>query len=411
VLRLREPGRHWRGGIILGLLVVLQVFINEEVLLFTALALGVFVLAYACMTPRRAMREARHVLAGIGVAALTAGVLLIYPLWWQFAGPGYYKGQPFTPDEYATDLLSIGAFARQSLAGNAALTRHLSVSQTEDNTFFGPIGLVMIVVSVVVLWRSVAARAAAIAALLMLVVSMGPRLKIANWESPIPLPFGLLSHLPLIELVSVTRFAMVVATISGVLLAVATDRMRTAARRKRRLFQVGLVLALVPLIPKPLPVVGADPLPAFLTQGSWRPYVTGDRTVVPVPLPEVTTGRTAMRWVALSHLEFTVPRGYFMGPANPPLDRTGSWNAPSRFTSTLLWRVREYGRVPTLTPADKSRILADLTFWRAGVVVLVPDSRNGGALLATLTQALGRPKLLGGVEVWDMRYLPVAPKE
>ena len=47
VLRLREPGRAVRGGVILGLLVVLQVFINEEILLFTALTLGVFVLAYA----------------------------------------------------------------------------------------------------------------------------------------------------------------------------------------------------------------------------------------------------------------------------------------------------------------------------------------------------------------------------
>lgn len=410
VLRLREPGRHWRGGMILGLLIVLQVFINEEVLLFTALALGVFVLAYACMSPRRAMREARPFLAGVGVAAVTALVLLIYPLWWQFAGPGNYQGQPFTPDKYATDLLSIGAFARQSLAGNAALTRHLSVSQTEDNTFFGPIGLLMIVVSVVVLWRYVAARAAVIAAVLLLVVSMGPHLKIANWESPIPLPFGLLSKLPVFELVSVTRFAMVVATICGVLLAVATDRMRTAPPRKRRWFQVGLVLALVPLIPKPLPVVGADPLPAFLTAGDWRPYVAGDRTVVPVPLPEVTTGRTAMRWVSLTHLEFTVPRGYFMGPANPPSDRTGSWNAPARYTSTLLANVRQYGRVPTLSAADKSRILADMKFWRAGVVVLVPDSRNGSALLATLTEALGKPTFVGGVQVWDMRYLPVAPK-
>jgi hypothetical protein len=411
VLRLREPGRHWRGGIILGLLVVLQVFINEEVLLFTALALGVFVLAYACMTPRRAMGEARQFLAGVGVAAGTALVLLIYPLWWQFAGPGNYQGQPFTPDEFATDLLSIGAFARQSLAGNAAVTRHLSVSPTEDNTFFGPFGLVMIVVSVVVLWRQVAARAAAIAAILLLIVSMGPHLKIANWESPIPLPFGLLTHLPIFELVSVTRFAMVAATIAGVLLAIATDKMRVAPQRKRRLFQVGLVLALVPLLPKPLPVIGADPVPAFLTGDDWKPYVAGGRSLVPVPLPEVTVGRTAMRWFALTGEEFTVPRGYFMGPENPPDDRTGSWNAPRRYTSTLLTNVRANGRVPELTAAAKQRILADLTFWRAGVVVLVPNSRNGDALLATLTEALGKPTFVGGVQVWDMRYLPVAPKE
>ena len=411
VLRLREPGRAVRGGITLGLLVVVQVFINEETLLFTALTLGAFVIAYVAMAPRRALGATRHFLAGLGVAALTAGVLLAYPLYFQFTGPGSYHGQPFLPDKYVTDLLSLGAFARQSLAGNAALTRQLSVSATEDNTFFGPAGLVLIVVSAVVLWRNVAARAAAIAGLVLLVVSMGPSLRVAGRDTGIPLPFGLVSHVPIIDLVSVTRFGMVTATIAGVLLALATDRVRDWPVPNRRWFQVGLALALVPLAPKPLPTVAADPLPAFLTQGTWRAYVTGDRTLVTVPLPEVTTGRAGVRWAALTHLAYRSPRGYFMGPVNPPADRTGSWNAPRRFTVDLLWRVREYGDRPEITDADRAGIRADLVFWRAAVVVLVPNSRNGDALLATLTAALGPPRLVGGVQLWDVRSLPVPPSE
>ena len=158
-------------------------------------------------------------------------------------------------------------------------------------------------------------------------------------------------------------------------------------------------------------IVVADPLPSFLTAGTWKQYVPADRSLVPVPLPDVTTGRTGMRWAALSGLEFKVPRGYFMGPVNPPGDRTGSWAAPPRFTSTLLWRVREFGQRPVLTAADRAQITADLVFWRAAVVVLVPDSRNGDVLLATLTDALGPPRLVGGVELWDVRYLAVPPTE
>jgi hypothetical protein len=255
----------------------------------------------------------------------------------------------------------------------------------------------------------VAARAAAIAGFVLLIVSMGPWLQVAKQQTSIPLPFGLVSHVPIIDLVSVTRFAMASTAIAGVLLALATDRLRELPERRRRWFRIGLVLALVPLAPKPLPVVAADPLPAFLTQGTWRQYVTGDRTLVPVPLPEVTTGRAGMRWLALSGLEFRTPRGYFMGPANPPGDLTGSWNAPRRFTSDLLWRVREYGEIPELTAVDRSRITADLIFWRAAVVVLVPHSRNGDALLATLASALGPPRLVGGVQIWDVRGLQVPP--
>jgi hypothetical protein len=412
VLRLREPGRVVRGGIVLGLLVVLQVFVTEETLLFTALTLGVFVVAYAAMAPKRARQDARRFLAGLGVAALTALALLAYPLYYQFRGPGWYHGQPFLPDKYVTDLLSVGAFARQSLAGNAALTRHLSVSGTEDNTFFGPVGLALIVVSVALLWRNVAARAAAVAGLVLLVVSMGPKLKVAGWESGIPLPFGLVSHVPIIDLVSVTRFAMVTATVAGVLVALATDRaLQWPPSTRRRWFQVGLVLALVPLAPKPLPVVAAEPLPAFLTAGTWKQYVSEDRTLVTVPLPEVTTGRVGVRWAALSGLAYKSPRGYFMGPVDPPADHTGSWNAPRRYTSDLLWEVREYGLRPVLTESDRAKITGDLIFWRAAVVVLVPDSRNGAALRDTLVDALGQPQLIGGVDVWDVRYLAVPPAE
>jgi hypothetical protein len=411
VVRLREPGRHWRGGAILGLLVVVQVFINEETLLFTALTLGVFVIAYALMAWRRARSEAPHVLAGLGVAAAVALVLLAYPLYVQFTGPGSYKGQPFQPDKYVTDLLAVGAFARQSLAGYAALTRRLSVSATEDDTFFGPAGLVMIVVSAAMVWRSVAARAAAIAGLVLLVVSMGPRLRAGGWESPVPLPFGLVSHVPIIDLVSVTRFGMVPATIAGLLLALAADRVRGLPGRRRRWFRVGLVLALVPLVPKPLPVITAAPLPPFLAEGLWRQYVPDGRSLVPVPLPEVTYGREGMRWAALTGLEFPVPRGYFMGPASPPLDRTGSWNAPWRYTSSMVNRIQRDGVRPVITDADKRKITADLIFWRAAVVVLVPTSAHADVVQDTFTDALGPPELVGGVEIWDVRSLPVPPAE
>jgi hypothetical protein len=259
----------------------------------------------------------------------------------------------------------------------------------------------MLVIAVIMLWRSVLARATALTALVLLVMSMGPTLQVAKHDTGIPLPFGLVSHVPIIDLVSVTRFAMATATLVGVLLALAADKIGDYPRRRRLAFWVGLTAALVPVIPKPLPVVPADPLPLFIAAGMWHAYVPADRTLVTVPLPEVTTGRTGMRWAALTKLEYGSPRGYFMGPANPPAVDTGSWNAPPRFTSDLLWRVREYGRVPVVDGADRAAFAADLKFWRAGVVVLVPQSRNGPQLLATLTALFGRaPQVVGGVQLW-----------
>jgi hypothetical protein len=400
VLRLREPGRVWRGGVILGLLIVLQIFINEEALLFLALTLGVFAVSYALMERDETRRVWKRFTAGLGVAALTSGVLTGYPLWFQFFGRGNYHGQPFEPSVYVTDLASLGAFARQSLAGIGPVARRLSVSATEDNTFFGPFGLVMIIVSIVILWRSAAMRATAIAGIVLLVMSLGPELRLVGFKTGVPLPFALISGVPVIDLVSVTRFAMVPAMVAGVLLAFAIDRIRDYPALTRKRFRIGMVLALVPLIPKPLPIVEGVPMPEFLTAGLWRQYVPEGRTLVTVPLPDVTTGRTGQRWATLNNFDYATPRGYFMGPADPPWDDTGSWQAPHRYTSQLLWSVREYGYSPALTDTDRQRIREDLAYWRAAVVVLIPDDRNVAAQRATLVDALGSPELVGGVEIW-----------
>jgi hypothetical protein len=404
VLRLREPGRAVRGGIALGLLVVVQVFLNEEILLFTALTLGAFVIAYAALAWRTVAGYARRFAAGLGVAIVTALVPLAYPLWFQFAGPQSYSGQPFEPGKFVTDLLALGAYARQSLAGNAAIARELSVSPTEDNTFFGVPMLVMTVVCVVLLWRNLAARAAAIAGLVLLIMSMGPELRVGGHNTGIPLPFALIAHVPVIDLVSVTRFAMVPATIIGLLLALAADRVPLLERRRRIAFWIGLAVAIVPVLPKPLPVVAADPLPPFIAQQMWRDYVPDNRTLVTVPLPEVTTGRAGMRWFDLSGLDYSVPRGYFMGPANPPLNKTGSWNAAPRRTSDLLRIAGAYGRMPVVTLADRMAAKADLTYWRAAVVVLVPGTPHHDLLSTIVTDLLGKsPQTVGGVQLWDVR--------
>jgi hypothetical protein len=136
----------------------------------------------------------------------------------------------------------------------------------------------------------------------------------------------------------------------------------------------------------------------------WRDYVPGDRTLVTVPLPEVTTGRAGMRWFALSGLDYSVPRGYFMGPANPPLNRTGSWNAAPRRTSDLLRIAGAYGRMPVVTVADRMAAKNDLSHWRAAVVVLVPGTPNHDLLATILTDLLGKaPQQAGGVQLWDVR--------
>nr|WP_296075946.1 hypothetical protein [uncultured Actinoplanes sp.] len=407
VLRLREPGRVWRGGVALGLLVTLQIFLNEELLLFAAIPLVLFVGVYSAARPRLVPEAGLRFVAGGLVAVAVAGALAAYPLWWQFAGPGHYRGQPFVIDRFATSLGSIVAYPREAIAGNDALAARLSASPNEDNAFWGAGACLMIVVSVIVFWRSVAIRAIAFAALVMLVLSFGTHFRLTATPGTVPAPLGWVGRLPVFDMVTVPRYALPATVLVGLLLALAADHVRTVRRSGRLAFRAGLVLALAPLFPLPVPTIDAPPVPAFFAERMWQPYVAGGRSVVPVPMPDLAGGGwNSTRMASLSNLAFPVPRGYFMGPKDEPDDITASWSAPRRYASGLFLDVRRTGVAPDMSDWRGRLVRQDLSFWKAGVVVLMPGVTHREALRKTLVGALGEPQRAGGVDFWDTRSLP-----
>jgi hypothetical protein len=62
-----------------------------------------------------------------------------------------------------------------------------------------------------------------------------------------------------------------------------------------------------------------------------------------------------------------------------------------------------------MTARRRADVLADLRYWRAAIVVLMPDTGHRAALKEVLTGALGTPRRVGGVDVWDVRALEPAP--
>ncbi len=407
VIRLREPGRAVRNGLVLALLVVYQVFINEEILLLTALACGVF-LGWTALTRWREVRPVvRPFLSGLGVATAAAAVLLAYPLWFQFLGPAHYRGLPPTLDLFTADLASFPAFARRTVAGSAQVAQHLTLSANEEASFLGWPLLLFLAGTVVLLWRRALVRALVVTGVVFGVLALGPSITIYGHHTHIPAPLRVLRHVPPFDLATATRYALVVIPVVGVLLAVACAGLLrwSAADRRRQGLAVALVAAaLLPLTPKPIQVIGR-PVPAFITSGEWRQYVTGDRTLVPVPLPRYDQ-MDGMRWAALTKIGFPIPRGYFMGPDGTAAARS-TWDPPLRPTSTLLLDVVRTGKVPAVTDADRAAALADLRYWRAAVVVALPAGPHAEALLTTVTGLLGPGRYdgAGGVWLWDVRPL------
>lgn len=407
VFRLAQTTRPVRDGVILGLLITYQAFIGEEVLFFTALACAVVVATYALLRPREALGRWRPFAAGLGTAAGVAAVLLAYPLYVQFFGPEYTRGLPGMT-QFNADLGGYPRFSWLTLAGEQNTRILFGQNSSELNSFFGwPL---LLVVAGIVVWlrRELTARIAAVVAVVFAVLSFGRQLEYADRPIGISGPWQLVADLPMFGSVVPTRFALVTAAAFAVLLALALDRaLRAPGPTVRGVPRAGLlwtaliVLALLPVGPRPLPVREVPPVPTFFTSGAWRPYVTDDGAIMVVP-PGKDQQRLAMRWAAAGRGDFRITDGYFLGPVPNSPQRYGTLNRPvTPFMKIIL---DAYGSGVPARVADADRAVArdEVARKRVAVVVMLADQARGDAVRSTLDALLGPGQRVADVWLWDV---------
>lgn len=410
-LALRQPGRWLRNGLVLALLIVWQAFINLEILMMTAVGLGIF-LAVVVIARREHRRHLGTFLAGLAVAGVVALGLLAYPIYVQFFGPQAYHGLPPYIRRYGADLGSFVAYSRESVAGTPESATGLAQNPTEENAFFGWPLAILVVALVAWLRRNIVAIGLATVGLIFGVLSLGPDITFNGRRLNVPSPWGLVVDIPILNSAVPTRWALALAPIVGILLALGYERADqlarrhpSAARQIRFATVTVLAMALLPIAPTTLPTRRLDPTPAFISSGEWRRYVDGGRTVVTLPLPDGSYPGP-IRWSAQTGHEMRIPRGYFLAPKNDPrrpYDRTALFSARIRSTSLFFDKIRQEGKVPVVTQKRRADAVADLRYWQAGVVILAPQE-NDDKMRDAMTQLTGiKPTQAGGVWVWDVR--------
>ncbi|MBO0870407.1 MAG: hypothetical protein J2P15_17775 [Micromonosporaceae bacterium] len=433
-----------RAGIALGLLIVYQALVNEELLFIAALALGLFVVVYALFDLRRRWRasgrqpalaglrrDALRYLTGLGLAALIAIVVLAYPLYHQFAGPQSYHGLPFPVGLHSNDVLGLVTPPRQSLVGlftKASTT--LTKSPNEDDAEFGWPLVILGGITMIWLWRrSILVRTASVVGIVFAILSLGPVLRWRGHPSTFSAPYQLLNGLPPFDLLVPGRLALATTPVLGALLALGLQAAFEVPHRVRVTRVAACALAAVALLaifPTPIPVTGRHHLPDFLASGAWRRYVGPGQSIVFVPMPasQVPDG---MYWQAQTGLKFSIARGYFLGPRGPN-DKLAQFGAPARPTSSDLYRLMMLPYRPTakyevdggldqftlpgnkgvplgpITAGVRAAARADLRYWRAPIMVLAPPQRSQVALRAWVTELVGfPPQWIDGVWLWDVR--------
>jgi hypothetical protein len=371
-------------------------------------------------TRAEARAAAPTVFAALGVTAVVAGALLAYPLYMHFAGPETFSGTGFNQRHYVEDVAAYVGFADQSLAARAGLSSgNLASNSTEETSFFGVPMLVLLVFAIGMLWpRAAPGRRATLRALLVvgaafMLLSWGPRLQFLEHETNIPLPYALLMRLPLFDSALPARFALVVAGVIGILLALTADRVLDAdsiSIRGQAGWAAGFALALVPLFPLPLPTTDRAPEPKFIADGTWQKYVHDDGMISALPFAW-TGAPDGQRWQAYTMArggpQFKIPDGYFLGPGGK--NGTGRIGAPLHRTDWMLQRVAASGYLPEISDSDRVQARADFKFWNLDAVFLtqqVTGSRSflyRSALEITMTELLGPPQHVDDVLLWTIR--------
>jgi hypothetical protein len=396
--------RTARDGVVLGLLVTWQAFLNEELLFQAGLGVAIFVVVYAMFRPAEVRARVRPFLAGLWPALLTAGVLLAYPLWFQFYGPQSYRGLPDLVLRFGTDVRAFAAFSQSSLVRHGA--SHSSYgAPPEENTFFG--APLLIAVGLIVVWRwrrQVAVRALTAVALVFAVLSLGRTVVVGGHTVFHHGPMSLLDHLPLFDSVVPTRFGLALIPVIAIMLAFSVRASATASHGWLRYgWTLVLVAALLPIAPTPVPAERAVPVPGFFGSGQWRHYVDDDQSVFAVDSVFWAGSFTTMGWDNATGQEYRMVGGYFLGPFE---HGQGNYGPPLRPTAELLINIVDYGASSRITAAQRAAFRADLRYWHAAIVVLSPAAPHYGQLRYVLDQLTGRPaRRVPGALLWDVRAL------
>jgi len=428
-----------RGGLWLGLLVTAQLFISEEILFDTGLAVLLLLVVIAASRPRQVPGRIRILAGGLGVAACVLAVIAGYPLWVQFFGPLHQTGSPFTTDFFKNDLSGFvvpSSFMLFHTAGSAAEALRYQGQLPEYLGYLGWPLIVVLAAGTVSFWRRLPVRACAVACVVLLTFSLGGTLLASGHEHPwLKLPFYWLQSLPVLSAALPDRFSIVADGAAAALLAWCADAavplLAAFALSKpgRRLPWLAsgagpaavvmslAALAVLPIVPRPLPAAAATPVPPGWSAALSALDLPASASVLVVPVP-MSTFTEPLRWQADTGQPAALVGGYFMGPAaNGRAFTDGSGLSQAGRYLNILWSESGTGLPASLTggvPASarpfspsyvriaavsRQRMLAQIAAWHASAVVAVtlPNSILG----RYLTTLLGPPSVVtGDIMAW-----------
>jgi hypothetical protein len=370
-------------GVVLGLLAVVQWFINVEILvdclLFAVLGLAILAIAHR----GQVMDHLRRAAPGLVVGCAVFVIAIAYPLWFMLEGPQHLEG-PTQPaavlNGYHIDLLAPlvhGITLVTPVAGSVVGPMHLTPSRYTLNAgYLGPPLVAALIALTLWCWRrSGVVRFATVMGLCTFVLALGPRLTVLGHDTGVPLPAVVLRHVALLDELEPIRFTVLLWLFAAIVLGVGVDlvaRGATAALSARagdhvlrpadvgtggsrlRLPTDGRVLllplvvvftfvAFVPIANVVPPAVATPPVDALAAPAVARLTPVGG-TVLLVP-PVRRTEAQPMIWQARSGISYRIVGGYVIVPHSSSTSTNFPPPSPSLAKLYALARAKRNSRV------------------------------------------------------------------
>jgi len=396
-------GRPLVAGAWLGLLAAAQLFTGEEMLIDVAIAGLVLVAVLVASRPSAVRARLGGAALGLGVAAAVALLLCSYGLWTQFRGPLTEHGTPWHIANYGNPL---GAFVNPQAqllfhtASSAAYAASHRATSAEYVAYLGPPLLILVAGIAIRYWRDVRVRSAAVVWLVLEALSLGV-------NGPL-LPFHWLQGLPLLGDMFPSRMSILADGAAAAVLAFGLDLARssapsTAGPLRRAAPVVVALLAVLPLVPRPVAAITGAKVPAGWDAVFTRLHLAPNASVLVVPLPYSQQGE-AMLWQADTGQPGEQVAGWFLGPDASGHGYDAYWGPPvtARTVQCLdaLWQgpASIYGCALAFPFA--------LSYWHPAAVVA--DTGPGTPLGRYLIQSLGQPAIQDG-QVLAWRVSPQLP--
>jgi len=389
-----------RCGAWLGLLAAAQVFIAEELLFDTGLAAAIMAAVVIASRPRGLAGRVREVAIGLAAGAGVVAVIAGYPLWVQFFGPLRQQSSPFTPDFFKNDLAGFVRPSSLMLLHTASSAAFAGAFQGKPPEYLAYLGWPMLIVLAIVtvrFWRLLPVRAAAVTFAVLAVLSLGGTLLAGGVEhAGIKLPWYWLQTLPVTGSVLPDRFSIVADGAAAAMFAFGFDAARRRWPQASKIVAGIAVIAVIPLVPAPLPAERTSSVPAGWTTTIAALRLPANAHVLVVPIP-VHTFTEPLRWQADTGQPGSLVGGYYMGPTWSGLAATdGNGLSSEAMYLNQLWAESAGVSVAAVATLPVNQIYPDDAQMRAqfagwGLSAVVAVTSLNSSFGRYLTGLLGRP--------------------